>query len=53
MMTDAVYAKHSLNQGDAHLAYIDAILRLQEPATAEDALACCRHNEWQVLDERD
>lgn len=53
MMTDAVYAKHSLNQGDAPLAYIDAILRLQDPATPEDALACCRHHEYQVADERD
>lgn len=32
MMTDAVYAKHAINQSEAHLAYIDAIMRLQEPA---------------------
>lgn len=53
MMTDAVYAKHAINQSESHIGYIDAIMRLQEPANKEDALACCRHHEYAVLDEAD
>lgn len=37
MMTDAVYAKHTITQNDAYINYIDAIMRLQEPTTKEEA----------------
>lgn len=53
MMTDAVYAKHAINQSEAQVAYIDAIMRLQEPATKEDALAACQYHEYIALDEND
>jgi hypothetical protein len=53
MMTDAVYAKHTINQSEGYINYIDAIMRLQEPANKEEALACCQHHEFIVLDEGD
>ena len=53
MMTDAVYAKHTITQNDAYINYIDAIMRLQEPTSKEEAEACCKYHEYIAVDETD
>lgn len=53
MMGEALMVKHASNQSDNLIAYIDVIMKLEEPCTPDEAWAAFQYKEYQVEDEEE
>ena len=53
MMGQALMAKHASNQSDNLVAYVDVIMKLEEPCNPFEAWAAFQYKEYQVTDEEE
>lgn len=53
MMNQALMAKHATNQSDNLIAYIDVIMKLEEPCSNYQAWAVYQYKQKQIDDEQE